>query len=94
VLVGDKEPHVGARHAAGGVPCVVVQVTPPLTGSFRIVGVKSWAIFTGMMADTGETETTIARTVTVTELDCAGTEIEVAAIVTAKFAAGGVDGAV
>jgi hypothetical protein len=94
VLVGDKEPHVGARHGTAGVPWVVVQVTPPLAGSFRIVGVKSWVIFTGMMADTGETETTIARTVTVTEPDFVESEREVAVIVTGKFAAGGVDGAV
>lgn len=94
MLVGDKEPHVGARHATGGVPCVVAQVTPPLAGSFRIVGVKSWVIFTGMMADAGETETTIARTVTVAEPDFVESEREVAVIVTGKFAVGGVEGAV
>jgi hypothetical protein len=58
------------------------------------MGVKSWAIFTGMMADTGETETMIARTVTVTEPDFVESEREVAVIVTGKFAVGGVDGAV
>jgi len=40
VLVGEIVPHVGA-HAEGGVPCVVVQLTPAFAGSFRTVGVNA-----------------------------------------------------
>jgi hypothetical protein len=94
VLLTERVPHVEAGHAEGGVPCVRVQVTPALTGSFSNVGVKSSVIFTGRMAEIGETETTMASTVIVTAPDCVASDIEVAVMVTDKFAAGGVDGAV
>src|SRR6202040_2118441 len=42
----------------------------------------------------GETETVIASTVTVTEPDFVESDIDVAAMVTGKFAGGGVEGAV
>jgi hypothetical protein len=73
---------------------VMVQVTPPFAGSFRTVGVKSWVMLSGMIAETGETEITMASTVTVTKPDFVGSDLEVAVIVTATFAVGGVDGAV
>ena len=93
VLVGESVPHVDA-HAAGGVPCVIVQSTPPFAGSFRTVGVNVWVIFSGMMAETGETESPIASTVTVTEADFVESDIAVARMVTGKLAVGGVEGAV
>jgi hypothetical protein len=40
VLVGEIVPHVGA-HAEGGVPCVVLQLTPAFAGSFRTIGVNA-----------------------------------------------------
>jgi hypothetical protein len=90
VLAGLSLPHV--EHE---VPlCTRVQLTPAFAGSFCIVGVKFWVMFIGMRAETGETETVIARTVTVTEPDCVGSEIEVAVMLTDKFAGGGAEGAV
>ena len=65
-----------------------------MAGSFSTVGVKPWLIFTGMMAEAGETDTTIARTVTVTDPDRLESDSDFAEIITGRFAAGGVDGAV
>lgn len=90
VLVGTAVPQF--EHV---VPfCVMVQLTPAFAGSFRTPGVNAWAIFVGMMAETGDTETLIASTVTVTEPDFVASDIEAAVIVTGKSAAGGVAGAV
>lgn len=50
--------------------------------------------FVGMSAEVGETEIVMARTVTVTDPDCFGAEIEVAVIVTDKFAVGTAEGPV
>ena len=95
VLGGKKDPHAEAgEQGPRGVPCIVVQATPALAGSFSTVGVKSWVIFTGMMAEAGETETPIARTVTVTDPDRLESDSDFAVIITGRFAAGGVDGAV
>jgi hypothetical protein len=41
VLLGEIVPHVGGAHAEGGVPCVVVQLTPALAGSFRTIEVNA-----------------------------------------------------
>ena len=73
---------------------MMVHVTPAFAGSFTSVGVKSWAIVKGMMAELGETETVIASTVTVTEPGRFESESDFAVMFTDKFAAGGVDGAV
>jgi hypothetical protein len=74
--------------------CEMTQLAPPLAGSFTIVVVKSWVMLTGMMAEIGETEIVIARTVTVTKADFVESDLEVAVMVTGKFAVGGVEGAV
>ena len=65
-----------------------------MAGSFSTVDVKLWVTLTGMMAETGETETTIARTMTVTDPDRLESDSDFAVIITGRFAAGGVDGAV
>jgi hypothetical protein len=93
-VLAESVPHVDAGHTTGGVPCVVLQVTPALAGSLRIVGVNGWVMVTGRMAETGETSTMIAKTVTVSRPDCVESDLEAAVMVTNKFAAGGVDGAV
>jgi len=74
--------------------CERAQLTPPFAGSFAIVAVKSWVMLTGMMAEIGETEIVMASTVTVTGPDFVESALEVAVMVTAKFAVGGVEGAV
>jgi hypothetical protein len=74
--------------------CVMVQLTPAFAGSFRTVGMKSWVILTGMIAEAGETDIVMASTVTVTEPDFVESDTEVTVMVTGKFAAGGVEGAV
>jgi len=51
-------------------------------------------IFSGMMAETGATETAIASTVTVTEPDFVESDIEVAVMFTGKLAMGELEGAV
>jgi hypothetical protein len=51
-------------------------------------------MFAGISADLGETKTVMARTVTVTEPDLVGSDIEVAVIVTGRFAVGTLEGAV
>lgn len=65
---------------AGSLPVVAVNCTEPL--------------FTGISAEAGETEMVMARTVTVVLFDFVESDIAVAVIVTAKFATGGVEGAV
>ena len=72
----------------------MVHLTLPFAGSFRTVGVKSWVMLSGMIAETGETEITMASTVTVTAPDFVESAIEVAVMVTGKFAVGGAEGAV
>jgi hypothetical protein len=51
-------------------------------------------IVTGMIAEMGETEIVMARTVRVTRADFVESDLETAVMVTGKFAGGGVDGAV
>jgi hypothetical protein len=94
VVVGENVPQVDGGHEEGGVPWVVVQVAPAFAGSFRMVEVSARLAVIGRMAEVGETESEIARTVTVTEPDFVESEREVAVIVTGKFAVGGVGGAV
>ena len=72
----------------------MVQFTPAFAGSFTIVGVNACAIFSGMMAEVGEIDSLIASTVTVVDPDFVASDIDVAVIVTGRFATGGVEGAV
>ena len=74
--------------------CVIVQLTPALAGSFARVGVNACVIFSGIRAEVGEMDKIMASTVTVVEPDFVASDIEVAVIVTGKFAVGGVEGAV
>jgi hypothetical protein len=95
VLGGETIPHAGA-HNEGGVPCMRVQLTPAIAGSCWTVEVNGCVTrtFAGISAELGKTETVIASTVTVTLPDCFGPDIEVAVMVTGKFAVGTAEGAV
>jgi hypothetical protein len=88
-------PRLNAPHVEHRVPsCTAVHLTPAFAGSFRTVGVNAWVIFTGMIAEIGEMEIVIARTVTVVEFDFVESVREAAEMVTGKSAVGGAEGAV
>ncbi len=82
VLVGATVPQLG-EHAVP--PCVRVQVTPALAGSFVTVAVNCCVVFTVTLAVVGATETEIGGggvTVTVAEANLVGSATEVAVTVT------------
>ncbi len=67
-----------------GVPaCVRVQVTPLLLTSFATMAINCPAVLTTTLAEVGETETVIARTVAVAapDLDVSATEVAVSVTV-------------
>jgi len=86
VLVGAIVPHPGEQAIP---PCVRVQVTPLLLASFRTVGINCCDRPTGTEALPGATETVMAGTVIVAELDLVESATEVALTVTVRVLAGG-----
>jgi len=81
------------------VPCDRVQLTPLLVGSLLTVGVNGVAFSAavapmGIVALAGETETVMAGTTSGIEPCWAGSESEVATMVTFRSLAGGAEGAV
>jgi hypothetical protein len=73
---------------------VSVHVTPVFARSLLTVAVNRWAMFTGSNAPPGAADTVIAGTVTFATANAEVLFTEVAVMVTAKLAAGGVVGAV
>ena len=90
VLAGATVPQVG-EHA---VPFwVSVQVTPPLPGSLATVAVNCCVALFATLAEVGVTDTEMAETVTVADIDFVASDTDVAVTVTVRLLAGGVDGA-
>jgi hypothetical protein len=72
----------------------MAQLTPAFAGSFANVGVNACVIVSGIRAEAGESDSVMASTVTVVEPDFVASDIDVAIILTGRFAVGGAEGAV
>src|SRR5207302_8150871 len=91
VFIGLIVPQPGEQ---GVPPCVSVQLTPLLLGSFVTVAVNCWVVFAVTLAVAGETETAIGTvTVTVATADFVVSAAEIAVTVTCA-GLGTADGAV
>jgi len=90
-VAGATVPQAG-EHA---VPFwVSVHVTPPLPGSLATLPVKCCFALSATLAAAGDTETEMAETVTVADIDFVGSAAELAVTLTVRLLSGGVDGAV
>ena len=69
-------------------------MTPALLGSLATVPVNCCVVLIAALAVVGETETEMAETVTVADIDFVESDTDVAVTVTVRLLAGGVDGAV